>query len=183
MMLLVFLTSISTLPRTPELRIYEVRPTIVQFVIGYLGKDGMSLMTICEKHSWLEGMCIRNLVYDRKDIRYTAKTTHYWTKIVWTCWQQSWNWCQKGWKIPRAGAAPPLVYPVLFLLRLPTWAWKPLLIALTDRLLPHDSQAMKKIRFSFVSRVSNDLQVLQVTYSTIVWILMECNEWRWSEVI
>lgn len=96
MMLLVFLTSISTLPRTPELRIYEVRPAIVQFAIGYLGKDGMSLMTICEKHSWLEGMCIRNLVYDRKDIRYTAKTTHYWTKIAWTCWQQSWIWCQKG---------------------------------------------------------------------------------------
>ena len=56
--------------------------------------------------------------------------------------------------------------PVLFLLLFPTWAWKPLLIALTDRRLPHDSHAMKKIRFSFVSRVSGDLQVLQVTYST-----------------
>ena len=40
-------------------------------------------------------------------------------------------------------------------------------MALTDLLLPHDSQAMKKIRFSFVSRVSGDLQVLQVTYSTV----------------
>ena len=40
-------------------------------------------------------------------------------------------------------------------------------MALTDLLLPHDSQAMKKIRFSFVRRVSGDLQVLQVTYSTV----------------
>lgn len=36
----------------------------------------------------------------------------------------------------------------------------------TLRLLPHDSQDMKKIRFSFVRSVSGDLQVLQVTYST-----------------
>jgi len=57
--------------------------------------------------------------------------------------------------------------PVLFLLLFPTWAWKPLLMALTDLRLPHDSHAMKKIRFSFVSRVSGDLQVLQVTYSTV----------------
>jgi hypothetical protein len=40
-------------------------------------------------------------------------------------------------------------------------------MALTDLLLPHDSQAMKKIRFSFVRRVSGDLHVLQVTYSTV----------------
>ena len=57
--------------------------------------------------------------------------------------------------------------PVLFLLRFPTCAWNPLLMALTDLLLPHDSQAIKKIRFSFVRRVSGDLQVLQVTYSTV----------------
>ena len=56
--------------------------------------------------------------------------------------------------------------PVLFLLLLPTWAWKPVLIAFTDRLEPQDSQATKKIRFSFVSRVSGDLHVLHVTYST-----------------
>ena len=42
------------------------------------------------------------------------------------------------------------------------------MIALTDLLLPHDSQAMKKIRFSFVRSVSGDLHVLQVTYSTVV---------------
>lgn len=58
-------------------------------------------------------------------------------------------------------------YPVLFLLLFPTWAWKPDLIALTDRLEPQDSQAMKKIRFSLVRRVSGDLHVLQVTYSTV----------------
>lgn len=58
------------------------------------------------------------------------------------------------------------IYPVLFLLLFPTWAWKPDLIALTDRLEPQDSQAMKKIRFSLVRSVSGDLQVLQVTYST-----------------
>ena len=46
-------------------------------------------------------------------------------------------------------------------------------MALTDLLLPHDSQAMKKIRFSFVRRVSGDLQVLQVTYSTIC-----CCRWK-----
>jgi hypothetical protein len=59
-----------------------------------------------------------------------------------------------------------IVQPVLFLLLLPTWAWKPLLIAFTDRLEPQDSQAMKKIRFSFVRSVSGDLHVLHVTYST-----------------
>jgi hypothetical protein len=53
-------------------------------------------------------------------------------------------------------------------------------MALTDRLLPQDSQAMKKIRFSFVSSVSSDLQVLQVTYSTVgdeIWLLREFG-WR-----
>lgn len=39
-------------------------------------------------------------------------------------------------------------------------------MALTERLEPQDSQDMKKIRFSLVSRVSGDLHVLQVTYST-----------------
>ena len=62
--------------------------------------------------------------------------------------------------------ATPTAQPVLFLLLLPTCAWKPVLIVLTDRLEPHDSHAMKKIRFSFVRRVSGDLHVLQVTYST-----------------
>lgn len=40
-------------------------------------------------------------------------------------------------------------------------------MGLTERLDPHDSHDMKKIRFSFVSSVSGDLHVLQVTYSTI----------------
>lgn len=40
-------------------------------------------------------------------------------------------------------------------------------MALTDRREPHDSQDMKNIRFSLVRRVSGDLQVLQVTYSTV----------------
>ena len=57
--------------------------------------------------------------------------------------------------------------PVLFLLLFPTCAWKPVLIALTERLEPHDSQDMKNIRFSFVRSVSGDLHVLQVTYSTV----------------
>ena len=57
-------------------------------------------------------------------------------------------------------------YPVRFLLRLPTCAWNPVLTAFTDRREPQDSQAMKKIRFSFVKSVSGDLHVLHVTYST-----------------
>ena len=60
----------------------------------------------------------------------------------------------------------PTLQPVLFLLRLPTCAWKPVLIAFTERLEPHGSQDMKNIRFSFVRSVSGDLHVLQVTYST-----------------
>ena len=60
--------------------------------------------------------------------------------------------------------------PVLFLLLFPTWAWKPLLMGLTERLDPHDSHDMKKIRFSFVRSVSGDLHVLQVTYSTEIYI-------------
>lgn len=40
-------------------------------------------------------------------------------------------------------------------------------MALTDRREPHDSQDIKNIRFSFVRRVSGDLHVLQVTYSTV----------------
>ena len=39
-------------------------------------------------------------------------------------------------------------------------------MALTDLREPHDSQVMKNIRVSFVKRVSGDLHVLQVTYST-----------------
>lgn len=42
-------------------------------------------------------------------------------------------------------------------------------MGLTLRLLPQDSQDMKKIRFSFVSSVSGDLHVLHVTYSTFFW--------------
>lgn len=49
---------------------------------------------------------------------------------------------------------------------LPTWAWKPVLMALTDRLDPHDWQVIKYRRFSFDRSVSGDLQILQVTYST-----------------
>lgn len=67
---------------------------------------------------------------------------------------------------PVAVIVPCPCYAARVLLRLPTWAWNPLLIGLTLRRLPHDSHAMKKIRFSFVRRVSGDLQVLQVTYST-----------------
>jgi hypothetical protein len=58
------------------------------------------------------------------------------------------------------------VYPVLFLLLFPTWAWKPVLMALTERREPQDSHDMKKIRFSFVKRVSADRQRAQVTYSS-----------------
>ena len=54
-----------------------------------------------------------------------------------------------------------------FLLLFPTCAWKPVLVAFTERLEPHDSQDMKNIRFSFVRRVSGDLHVLHVTYSTV----------------
>ena len=57
------------------------------------------------------------------------------------------------------------VHPTFFLR--PTWAWKPLLIAVTDLLEPHDSHDTKKIRFSFCNTVSGDLHVLQVTYSTV----------------
>jgi len=73
-----------------------------------------------------------------------------------------------------------LNYPVLFLLLLPTWAWKPLLMALTDRREPHDSHDMKNIRFSLVRRVSGDLHVLQVTYSTIYLLntFSTCLGWK-----
>lgn len=53
-----------------------------------------------------------------------------------------------------------------FLGRLPICALKPVWIALTDLLDPQDMHDMKKILFSFVSRVSKDLHVLHVTYST-----------------
>jgi hypothetical protein len=56
-------------------------------------------------------------------------------------------------------------YPVFFLR--PTWAWKPLLMVLTERREPHDSHDMKKMRFSFVRSVSGLLHVLHVTYSTM----------------
>lgn len=46
-------------------------------------------------------------------------------------------------------------------------AWKPVLIAWTDRVDPHEEQVMKKRRLSLVKVVSGDLQVLQVTYSTM----------------
>ena len=74
--------------------------------------------------------------------------------------------------------------PVLFLLLFPTCAWNPLLMALTDLLLPHDSQAMKKIRFSLVRRVSGDLQVLQVTYSTFFFggVYTSWDWTRWEEL-
>ena len=64
------------------------------------------------------------------------------------------------------GVAGPANQPVLFLLLLPTCAWKPVLIVATERLDPQDSHDMKKIRFSLLSRVSGDLHVLHVTYST-----------------
>lgn len=64
------------------------------------------------------------------------------------------------------GVAGPANQPVLFLLLLPTCAWKPVLIVATERLDPQDSHDMKKIRFSLLRRVSGDLHVLHVTYST-----------------
>lgn len=60
----------------------------------------------------------------------------------------------------------PANQPVLFLLLLPTCAWKPVLMVATERLDPQDSHDMKKMRFSLLRRVSGDLQVLHVTYST-----------------
>lgn len=55
----------------------------------------------------------------------------------------------------------------LFLL--PTCAEKPVLIAVTDRLLAHELHVTKYRRFSpLFNSVSGDLQVLQVTYSTEV---------------
>lgn len=52
-------------------------------------------------------------------------------------------------------------------LRLPTWAEKPVLMAVTLRRLPQELQVMKLSRFSpLTSSVSGERQVLQVTYST-----------------
>lgn len=54
------------------------------------------------------------------------------------------------------------------LLRLPTCAEKPVLIAVTLRRLPHELQVTKYRRFSPLLRsVSCDRQVLQATYSTV----------------
>ena len=76
------------------------------------------------------------------------------------------------------------IYPVLLRERRPTWAWKPDLIAATERREPQDSQLMKKIRFSFVSSVSGLLHVLQVTYSTMYLRAkseLGCEELKWHE--
>jgi hypothetical protein len=51
-------------------------------------------------------------------------------------------------------------------------------MAFTLRRLPHDSHAMKKIRFSFVSSVSGDLHVLHVTYSTATHSQRKCRNNR-----
>ena len=58
-----------------------------------------------------------------------------------------------------------LHYPAL--LRFPTWALNPLLMAPTDLREPHDWQLTKSIRCSFSRSVSGDLHVLHVTYSTV----------------
>src|SRR6201996_6627007 len=67
--------------------------------------------------------------------------------------------------------APPSLsqedYP-LSLFLLPTWAVKPLLIAVTDRLDPQFRHSTKYSRFSpFSNLVFGLLHVLQVTYSTM----------------
>lgn len=67
-------------------------------------------------------------------------------------------------------AANTLHYTCCFFL-FPTWAWYPALIADTDCLDPHDSHVINEILVSFVRIVSGDLQVLQVTYSTISLIM------------
>lgn len=75
---------------------------------------------------------------------------------------------------------PSLAYAALILF--PICAWKPVLIADTDRPRknmstqfmvakkhirdPHDSQVIKYSRFSLSRIVSGDLQILHVTYST-----------------
>ena len=56
---------------------------------------------------------------------------------------------------------------ILFLL--PTWAEKPVLMAVTERLEPQLLQVTKYSLFSpLLSSVSGLRQVLQVTYSTVV---------------
>lgn len=58
--------------------------------------------------------------------------------------------------------------PCIFFL-LPTWAEKPVLMAVTDRLDPHELHVIKYRRFSpLLSSVSGDLHVLQTTYSTFL---------------
>lgn len=44
---------------------------------------------------------------------------------------------------------------------------KPVLMAWTERVEPHDEHVMKKRRLSLVMVVSGDLHVLHVTYSTM----------------
>lgn len=66
----------------------------------------------------------------------------------------------------RASTSARVAYARIFRL-LPTWAEKPVLIAVTLRLEPHELHVRKYRRFSpLLSSVSGDLHVLQVTYST-----------------
>lgn len=53
------------------------------------------------------------------------------------------------------------------LTRRPTWAWKPALMVDTELREPHDSHVTKNRRFSLPRSVSDDLQILHVTYSTV----------------
>lgn len=80
------------------------------------------------------------------------------------------NTCIAGRTIPSIvvlGRLCPPAQPCIFLL-LPTWAENPVLIAVTDLREPQELHVMKYRRFSpLLSSVSGDLQVLQVTYSTV----------------
>lgn len=66
----------------------------------------------------------------------------------------------------KRGKETKYIYAFIFFL-LPTWAEKPVLMAVTDRREPQLLQVTKYRRFSpLLSSVSGDLHVLQVTYST-----------------
>ena len=65
--------------------------------------------------------------------------------------------------------------PYLIFRLLPIWAEKPVLMAVTERLDPHELHVRKYRRFSpLLSSVSGDLHVLHVTYSTVA-LLADCT--------
>lgn len=90
--------------------------------------------------------------------------------------------CQKRRRIVKSMLVVGIVQPCCLFL-LPTWAEKPALMAVTLRLLPHELQLTKYNRFSpRTSSVSGDLQVLQVTYSTIEWLVYVQARFRSNRV-